>query len=583
MRGCRREKVANILITQRKDAVTFRREEAKRLKIFGTNNMPTVPNAAVLRKAKEQQLLKVHGLEFASPPMNLLHQSQYGKYAGSIHSIGLLKFHCIYWSPEQQQIYAARCKMDPNAIMTIDATGSVAEKSTKEEPHVFLYQCMLVTKEGSVPVFQMVSVDQRSFQIAHFLRFILAKGLPRPPIVVCDFGRALVNAIAEIFRKCSDLPDYLLKCYNAVVNGSLVLPASNIRLDVSHLIAMVSRWPCLRTKVPVVGRLYKRCIAQAYQMADFPALANFLQSILVVALSEFIGNAVNGEAVPAETRMQYLNKVIQGVTVDDIIVPMEENEDDYDGEDETPVMSDWHKWSEGMFKTAEDLASQSLNGNIINACYNPEFATRLKKQLLPYLPLWTGIMRSPFGIGAIIATSASVEAEFADLKTRALKHELPMRIDKFVFQHLSHLDGKVKLASNVGDVIPNYSNNSENHEEIQSSRNGSQVIEEISTAEHASSSGHVKVQETDLANSNNGIKTPSPAEHTGKQITNASLALTEDYLVVDPFTNNDFHSSTVNDCDLWNSYEDWRGKAAIESKNADSIDFPPKKRLNLRI
>lgn len=241
LRGQRREEVANKLIEQRKDAVTFRREEAKRMKKFGGKDLPIVPSAAVLRKAKEQQLLKIHGLQFANPPMNLLHHAKYGKYAGSIHNIGLLKFNCIYWTLEQQQIYVARCKKDPHAIMALDATGGISKRDSKHDPHVFLYQCMLVTEEGSVPVFQMVSADQRSFQIANFLRFILSKSVPRPPIVVCDFGRALVNAVAEIFGRCNDLSNYLRICYNAAVKGSFVIPASYLRLDVSHLIAMVSR------------------------------------------------------------------------------------------------------------------------------------------------------------------------------------------------------------------------------------------------------------------------------------------------------------------------------------------------------
>lgn len=71
LRGQRREKIAIKMIEQRKDAVTFRREEARRLKKFGGKNIPILPNTTVLRKAKEQQLLKMHGLEFANPLINL--------------------------------------------------------------------------------------------------------------------------------------------------------------------------------------------------------------------------------------------------------------------------------------------------------------------------------------------------------------------------------------------------------------------------------------------------------------------------------------------------------------------------------
>lgn len=41
------------------------------------------------------------------------------------------------------------------------------------------------------------------------------------------------------------------------------------------------------------------------------------------------------------------------------------------------------------------------------------------------------MMREYFQRGEIIATSSSVESNFADLKQRAFKSQLPMRPDKF--------------------------------------------------------------------------------------------------------------------------------------------------------
>lgn len=457
LRGQRREKIAIKMIEQRKDAVTFRREEARRLKKFGGKNIPILPNTTVLRKAKEQQLLKMHGLEFANPLINLLHQSECGKYAGSIHSIGLLKIHCMYWTPEQQQMYVTRCKKDSNAILTIDATGSIVKRDKQQDSHVFLYQCMLVTQEGSVPVFQMVSADQRSYQIANFLRFILTKGVPYPPIVTCDFGRAILNAVAEIFGRCSDLPAYLQKCYNVVVSSiSNDLPATYIRLDVSHLIAMVSRWKCLKTKVLAARRLYLRCIAQAYQMSDFKTLAYFLESVLAVALSEYLGTTKNDIVVPAQIRMEVLDRTIEGVAFTDLNADDNEAIQDKDNASDNDILeddtSDWKTWTNTIYATAQDIGNKSKEGTIINACFNPDFALRLKKQLIPYLPLWTGIMRLHFGIGSTIATSSSVESEFNDLKNRAFKNQLPMRIDKFVFQHLDHLESKLILASHESNL-----------------------------------------------------------------------------------------------------------------------------------
>lgn len=159
LKGQRRRKMADALINGRKDAIILRREEAGRLKKFGGKNPPMLPTTAVLRKAKEQRLLKKYGLKFSNPALNLLDSSKNGKCAGQIHFIALLKFNCIYWTPEQLQIYSARCRKDPDATCALDATGGIAKRENVYDSHIFLFQCVLITKEGSVPVFQMLTAD----------------------------------------------------------------------------------------------------------------------------------------------------------------------------------------------------------------------------------------------------------------------------------------------------------------------------------------------------------------------------------------------------------------------------------------
>lgn len=52
-------------------------------------------------------------------------------------------------------------------------------------------------------------------------------------------------------------------------------------------------------------------------------------------------------------------------------------------------------------------------------------------------------MRPYFQRSGEIATSSAVEAEFADIKNREFKGQLPMRVDKFIIQHLDLLDAKL--------------------------------------------------------------------------------------------------------------------------------------------
>lgn len=180
-------------------------------------------------------------------------------------------------------------------------------------------------------------------------------------------------------------------------------------------------------------------------MHDFETLTYFIKSMLAVSLSEFIGNTHDGIAVPAEICMQVLNKTIQGVTLEGENERTEKGNEDEDSESDDPendsITSDWNTWTDTIYSKAQEI-NKSKTGRIINTCFNPDFAHRLKKHLLPYLPLWTGIMRLHFGKGSKIATSSSVEAEFTDLKHRAFKNQLPMRIGKFILQHLKHLEAK---------------------------------------------------------------------------------------------------------------------------------------------
>lgn len=133
LKGERRRKMAAAMIDGRKDAVILRREEAGRLKKFGGKNPPILPSTAVLRKAKEQRLLTKYDLKFSNSALNLYNSSQNGKYAGCIHFIGLLKFNCIYWTPEQAQIYLTRCRNNRNATLALDATDGIVKREKSHE------------------------------------------------------------------------------------------------------------------------------------------------------------------------------------------------------------------------------------------------------------------------------------------------------------------------------------------------------------------------------------------------------------------------------------------------------------------
>lgn len=76
LREIRREEITTQMIYQKKTAVVIRREMPRPLKDFGNKYPPIIPKGDVLHKAKEQQLFKMYGLEFAFGPLNFLRESQ---------------------------------------------------------------------------------------------------------------------------------------------------------------------------------------------------------------------------------------------------------------------------------------------------------------------------------------------------------------------------------------------------------------------------------------------------------------------------------------------------------------------------
>ena len=266
--------------------------------------------STVLRKAKQQRLTSTHGIRFQNPALNLQDKALHGKHSGQMHFIALEKFCCVYWLKAHLQNYISRCRKDPSALLTIHATGGIAKRTKKHEPYIFLYQCMLVTDSGSVPAFQIVSADHRALRVAQFLRLIIAANGPISRVVVTDIRWALMIAVVEIFGKCASFQDYLQRCHDAIEHKVVTLPSAFLRLDVSHLISSVSRWKCLENDRQV-RRFYLRYIAKAYQIANFEELTYFIQSILCLALSRYIGYTACKEALPFEEKLHFLKDKIK--------------------------------------------------------------------------------------------------------------------------------------------------------------------------------------------------------------------------------------------------------------------------------
>jgi len=247
-----------------------------------------------------------------------------------------------------------------------------------------------------------------------------------PRIITSDFGRAILVALARAFANCTDLKHYLQICFQICFmevnlppeSRNTRMPACFLRLDISHLIVMVAKWDCLRKKPAKVRQFYIRSIAQIYQTSNVQDITYLLKCILTVSLRQEIGVNDSNESVHSELCLRNINCIIkQGILVNDVA----ENNDEVEKDDyKTISASDdeifcWKTRADRILNAAQKLAEKSVNGNVLNALYNPVAASKLK-DLMSFVPLWTGVMRPYFKVGSTVAKLSPVERTFSNLK-----------------------------------------------------------------------------------------------------------------------------------------------------------------------
>lgn len=196
------------------------------------------------------------------------------------------------------------------SYFAIDATGSIVKRIRLPEgqkcSHIFLYQCVYFNGVESVPVFQMISCKHDAALITYFLLEIL-RSFDTTNCSLRFFSKAILIALSRAFARSADLADYMQSCYNILIlKISQPKPSCYIRLDVSHIIAMIARWNCLKGKPPKVRQFFLRSMAHACRMTSFTKVENLLKSVLVVALSQEIGQRKDNTYLDSEVHLRYV-------------------------------------------------------------------------------------------------------------------------------------------------------------------------------------------------------------------------------------------------------------------------------------
>lgn len=461
LKGRRRQKVATEVIESNMLPCVWRRKKADEvIKNVGDDEPANMPKGSAISKAVVQTRDKMLGLIPTNNVFESLEAMKFNsRYESSIHSIGFYEFCVLHWTPEQVVVYRQFHK-----TLYIDGTGSVVTKIKRpvgESPHIYLYQAVTRVNGKTAPVFQILSGDQSTVALTRYFFEFLRSGeketpnFPLPDEVITDFDKAIIGGLAIAYAKKSSLKEYLSCCLEFLEKRIPEAPPCILRLDICHFINIIAKWKCYRGTPFGAKSMCIRAMAVLRRQGSLEALKKVAEHIFLLVLSR--SSAIGGLADNARLNLTRLIRGIPNTDLTKTKAAMDTEADiGTDDESEDELENRLRSKRDELLNSTEDFPKNTWewttriyeacvakvkneqfddSGNV-NGFHNAKFAKNLKN-LLPYFPLFSEIMRVACGKGSENATSAAVESEINDIKNHVMKNvRLPLRADRFVAMHV---------------------------------------------------------------------------------------------------------------------------------------------------
>jgi len=155
---------------------------------------------------------------------------------------------------------------------------------------VYLYQAVCGYRKKILPLFQLISEKHDTNTLTYWMREWLRSGGLAPKQVVTDYSLTLLNATSLAFNN-TDLKTYIENCI--VFDGSLSSmrvqrPRCLIRIDIAHLIKLVTRWSCFKHESPEKKDFYVRnCVGFFSTCTKIDEFIKICTDVLSVAFSTY--------------------------------------------------------------------------------------------------------------------------------------------------------------------------------------------------------------------------------------------------------------------------------------------------------
>jgi len=372
LKGEKRKLIGNQLTTEL--ASNWRRNQASKME-FGSISPPNLHRANVLRKAKQESKDQILGISLRCPILSLV-ELKHTQFAGSIHFIGIDPFLVHYWSNYQVVIYKDLTK--EYCCISVDATGSLIKKIKRTllnllSAHIFLYEAVVHTSYGQIPISQMLSEKQDTQTIHNWLTHWLLCGVKVPNEVVCDFSIALIGALTRAFNNCS-MRDYTTRCFDILVAKTDILPQCYIRIDVAHMIKIFCRIPYFKgIQNKKLRTFYVSCLRLLLTSSTLNEFTEILSALLIVAKSETDGWVKDTINTPAESSRLLLLEKIKNRTVIDNFDNFGMDENNLNDNDDQGVTEEAPNAVDEYLRQIEMDADKKskVQGNRISAFFYP--------------------------------------------------------------------------------------------------------------------------------------------------------------------------------------------------------------------
>ena len=241
----------------------------------------------------------------------------------------------------------------------------------------------------AIPVAEMLSTDQHSREIRHFLTSVCDSArelglLFQPRKIESDFSFAILQSVSSAFNGY-DLRSYVTFCWevqSGKVSPKNVSNKTVIHTCVAHCIKMFSRKLSKHVQSLKLRKFILYCLGHLLNMTDYGDVRNFFQQLCVVLGSQRMDKHVSETL----NLLKYNIKEDSNACKDTFIEEAEEQTDlERFG---TLKKSEFYTDCLGIYdkrRTPEETAP-------INGYYADEFLRVFIETYTGLIPLWTGIM-----------------------------------------------------------------------------------------------------------------------------------------------------------------------------------------------